>query len=182
MKSSSHGGCLPPPLCAPECKIPRLLCSWILDRPSLPHDWTNGVFVPTFMEVLGPWVRVWLVLKEEWTWSEVWAQRGFREPGASWTEFSDGGRGKVFCAATQGSEGALASCAFMGPQFRVESFQGTSRLWEEGCLPPSITVSKRGRGDREQVSSGATTACLGFWTALHFGLCCILSLPFDLWR
>lgn len=108
------------------------------------HDWTNGVFVPTFMEVLEPWVRVWLVLKEEWTWSKVWAQRGFSEPRASWTRCSGGGCGEVFCAAAQGSKGARGSWAFVGPQFRVESFQGASRLWEEGRLPPSIAASERG--------------------------------------
>lgn len=66
----------------------------------------------TLREVLEPWARVWLVLKEERTWSKVWAQRGFRVPQASWTGCSGGDRPwKVFRAATQGSEGALASGA-----------------------------------------------------------------------
>lgn len=31
------------------------------------HSWTNGAFVPSFVKILEPWVRLWVVPKEEWT-------------------------------------------------------------------------------------------------------------------
>lgn len=37
------------------------------------HTRTDGVLMPTY-ESPGALVRVWLVLEEEWTWWEVWAQ------------------------------------------------------------------------------------------------------------
>lgn len=37
-----------------------------LPPPCHTHTWTDEVFIPTFIKVLEPRVRVWLVLNEEW--------------------------------------------------------------------------------------------------------------------
>lgn len=82
--------------------------------------------------------------------------------------------GKV-CAVAQGSTGALSSCAHASA-VRVESSQGTSRLQEEAAsLSPSLPARGAER-TRKKLPSGTDIASLGFWTLLHFGLCCILSL------
>lgn len=67
---------------------------------------TDGVLMPTY-ESPGALVRVWLGLEEEWTWWEVWAQRGFRLLLRGRNALMASGEGLL----RQASKGALSSCA-----------------------------------------------------------------------
>lgn len=62
--------------------------------------------MPTY-ESPGALVRVWLGLEEEWTWWEVWAQRGFRLLLRGRNALMASGEGLL----RQASKGALSSCA-----------------------------------------------------------------------
>lgn len=83
MKSFSQRGCLLTPLSS--IRLPNFSVAGSSATPRPPalcarththtctHAWTNGVFIPTFMKVLEPWVGVWLVPEEERTQFKVWA-------------------------------------------------------------------------------------------------------------
>lgn len=83
---------------------------------------------------------------------------------ASRAECSDGDRGRSAATGKQGSPLELCSV----DPVRGGLSQGTSQLWEEGCL-----VLHRCQGAEEAGSKVLSGAALLLWA---FGLCCILSL------
>lgn len=114
-------------------RVPQLSSSGMPEKPagatttSTCSQLDNGVFIPTFLKVLDPWVRVWLLPKEEWTrcrFGLLGVERGFGKPPVSWMGCSDGDLGKVFGAATQRSERAPYGCAFMDPQLEQRCARG----------------------------------------------------------
>lgn len=54
-------------------RFPDFSVAGFLDPPNTHTYLDKWSVIPTFMEVLEPWVRVWLILKEKWTWCKVWA-------------------------------------------------------------------------------------------------------------
>lgn len=96
---------------APLGGILRCPSSWTRDKPPPhhTHSWTDGVFIPTFMKGLEPWVRVWLVPKEDGLGAGLSVERGFRETPVSWVGCSDGDLGRSLVPRHREAGGSLSA-------------------------------------------------------------------------
>lgn len=103
------------------------------------------------MKILEPWVRVWLVPKEEWARRRILCRERLQSGSSCSVEGTlDGDPWKAFCVTTPGSKGALPGCAFVDPQL------------EWSCPRDQLALGARGcQRDAEGPGSRVSGACAG---------------------